>query len=111
MLTKNDCDLIWKIIHGDIPTCRCLHGCKYSDSPNCNYCGELDDLTHIFVSCSRLPGLFHLTQSLFRKLTPTIDNIPVWWYNIGNPASSGHVVYIRRLGNWVFAQAKRCNCL
>ena len=55
-----------------------LYGCKYSGSPNCNYCGELGDLTDIFVTCSRLSGLFQLTQSLIRKLTPTIENIPLW---------------------------------
>ena len=49
MLTKNECDLIWKIIHDAIPTGRFIYGCKYSDSPNCNYYDELDDLTHIFV--------------------------------------------------------------
>ena len=47
---------------------RFMYGCKYWESPNCNYCGELDDLTHIFVTCSRLSGLFQLT----------IDKIPVW---------------------------------
>ena len=63
MLTKNESDLIWKIRHGGaIPTGRFLYGCKYSDSPNCKYCGELDDLTHIFVTCSRFSGLFQLTQ-------------------------------------------------
>ena len=67
MLTKNESDLIWKIMHGAIPTGRFLYGCTYSDSPNCNYCGELD-LTHIFVTCSRLSWLFQLTQSLIRKL-------------------------------------------
>ena len=60
MLTKKECDLIWKIRHGVIPTGRFLYRCKYSNSPNCNYCGELDDLTHIFVTCSRLSGLFQL---------------------------------------------------
>ena len=63
MLTKNECDLIWKIRHGAIPTGRLLYGCRSSDSPNCNFCGELDDLTHIFVTCSRLARLFQLTQS------------------------------------------------
>ena len=103
---KNESDLIWKIRPGAIPTGRFLYGCKYSDSPNCNYCGELDDLTHIFVTCSRLSGLFQLTQSLIRKLTPTIDKIHVWMYIIGIPASAGLDVNVRRLCNWIFAQAK-----
>ena len=77
------------VLHGAIPTGRFLYGCKYSDSPNCKYCGDLDDLTHIFVTCSRLSGLFQLTQSLIRKLTRKIDKIHVWWYIIGIPASAG----------------------
>ena len=76
------------------------------DSPNCNHCGELDDLTHICVTCSRLSGLFQLTQSLIHKLTPTIDKIYVWWYIIGIPASAGLHVNVRRLCNCIFAQAK-----
>ena len=99
MLTKNECDLIWKIRHGAIPTGRFLYGCDYSESPNCKYCGELDDLTHILVTCSRLSGLFQLTKSSIRKLTPTIAKIPVWLYIIGIPASSGLKVNVRRLGN------------
>ena len=93
--------MIWKIRHGAIPIGRFLYGCKYSDSPNCNYCGELDDLTHIFVTCSRLSGLFQLTQSLIRKLTPTIDKIHVLWYIIGIPASAGLDGNVRRLCNWI----------
>ena len=85
---------------------RFLYECKYFDSPNCNYCGELDDLTHIFVTCSRLSGLFQLTRSLIRKLTPTINTILVWWYIIGIPAGAGLDVNIRRLCNWIFAQLK-----
>ena len=65
-------DLIWKIMHGAIPTGRFLYWCTFLDFPYYNYCGDLDDLTHIFVTCSRLSGLFRLTQSLIRKLTPTI---------------------------------------
>ena len=106
MPTKNESDLIWTIRHGAIPTGRFLYGCKYSDSPNCNYCSELGDLTHILVTCSRLSGLLQLTQSLIRKLTPTIDKIHVWWYIIGIPASADLDVNVRRLSNWFLAQAK-----
>ena len=49
--------------------------------------------------------LFQLPRSLNRKLTPTIDKIPVWWYIIGIPASAGLDVNVRRLGNLIFAQA------
>ena len=106
MLTKNACDLIWKLRNGAIPPCIFMYGCRYSDSPNCNYCGELDDLTLIFATCSRLSGLFQLTQSLIRKLTPIIDKIPVWWYIIGILASVGFDVNVRRQGNCIFAQTK-----
>ena len=104
MLTKNGSELIWKIRHGANPTCRFLNGCRYLDSPNFNYCGDLDDLTHIVVTCNSLAGLFQLTQSLVRKLTPTIEKTPVWWYIIGIRTSSR--VDVRRLCNWIFAQAK-----
>ena len=63
-------------MHGATPIGGFLYVCKFSGSPNSNYCGELDDLTHIFVTCSRFSELFQLTQSLIRKLTPTIDKIP-----------------------------------
>ena len=97
------CDLIWKIRHGASPIGRFMYGCRYSDSPNCNYCGELNDSTHIFVTCSRLSALFQLTQSRFENLH---QQIPVWWYIIGIPASDGLDVNARRLGIWIFAQAK-----
>ena len=94
MLTKIYCDLIWKIRHGAIPTGRFLYWCKYSDSPNCNSCGELDDLTHIFSTCRRLSGLFQLNRCIISKLTPTYDKIPVWWYIIGIPTSDGLVLNV-----------------
>ena len=71
-----------------------------------NYCGEFDDSTHIFITCSRLSWLFQLTHSLIRKLTPTIDKIPVWWYIIDIPASAGLDANVRRLCNWILTQAK-----
>ena len=100
MLTKNESDLIWKIRHGAISTGRFIYGCKYSDSPNCNYCGELDDLTHI-VCYMQLTFWVVSTNSKFNSY-----KIHVWWYIIGIPASAGLDVNVRRLCNWIFAQAK-----
>ena len=56
MLTKNEYDLIWKIKHCAIPTGGFLYRCR--DSPNCNYCGELDDLTHILLHAVDFQGCF-----------------------------------------------------
>ena len=61
-----------EIRHGAFPTSRFLHMCKCSDSAICNYYDELDDSFHIFCY---MQVFFHLTQSLIRKLTPTIDKI------------------------------------
>ena len=50
------------IRHGSIPTGSFLYGCTYLDFPNCD---ELDDLTHIVVTYSRLSGIFQLTKPLY----------------------------------------------
>ena len=44
-----------------------FYGCTYLDSPNCDYCDELDDLTHIVVTYSRLSEIFQLTKTLIRN--------------------------------------------
>ena len=53
--------------HGVIPTVRFIYGCTYLYSPNCDYCDELDDLSHIVVKYSRLSGIFKLNKTLIRK--------------------------------------------
>ena len=47
-----------------------------------------------------------VTESVIRKLTQTINTIPVWWYIIDIPTSSGLYVNVRRLDNWSFAHEK-----
>ena len=65
---------------------------EFLDSPNCNYCGELDDELIFFLHAVGIHGCFSLTQSLILKLTPTIDAIPVCWYIISIPARVGLAV-------------------
>ena len=59
MLTKNESDLIWKIRHGAVPTGRFLYGCKYSVSPNCNYCGELEIYPIFLLHAADFQGCFN----------------------------------------------------
>ena len=61
MLTKYECNLLWKLRHGAIPAGKFLYGCGYSDSPNCNYCSELDDLTHI-LHAADFHGCFNVIK-------------------------------------------------
>ena len=67
---------------------------------------EILRLIEKYTSITFISGLFQLTQSLIRKLTSTIDKIPVWWYIIGIPASAGLDVNVRRLCNWIFFKQK-----
>lgn len=106
LLAKHECDLLWKILHGAIPTGRYLHGCSFADSPNCRFCNKMDDLEHIFFKCERLSALFRLTQKIIRKMLPTIDKIPYWWYIVGIPPKSVYSYHVRQLVNWIFALAK-----
>ena len=41
--------MMWKIVHGAIPAGRYLYECKFTDSSNCKFCGDYDDLSHIFL--------------------------------------------------------------
>ena len=72
MLTKNECDLIWKIRHGAIPTGRFFYGCEYSDSPNCKYWRSGG--THCVVTLFKtqyvnlLKSGMHLTYSVKWKM-------------------------------------------
>ena len=54
------------IRHGSIPTGRFFYGCTCLDTPKCDYCDELDDLTHIVITYRRLSGIFQLTKTLIR---------------------------------------------
>ena len=44
LLHKHENDLIWKILHGSIPTGRFLYSDQFSDSLNCKFCGDHDEL-------------------------------------------------------------------
>lgn len=107
-LTKRESDMIWRMLHGAIPTGRYLHGCRYATNPNCLFCGDIDDLTHIFVKCPRLSALFRLMQDIIRKLLPHIDKIPFYWYIIGiyNVNSKNIYFYETDLANWIIGIVK-----
>ena len=53
MLRQKECDLLWKILQGTIPTSQYLFNCKFVQSPNCIYCANksnIDALMHLLVA-------------------------------------------------------------
>ena len=108
MLTKKESDLLWKILHGGFPTGSFLFSCKFANSPNCLFCGDLDELLHIFFKCPRLSALFVLMRDLIRKLLPHIDKIPFYWFIIGIPNVNKQSIdyYAKQLCNWLISIAK-----
>ena len=46
-----------RLMHDVILTSKFIYGCKFSESPNCNYCDEFDDLT-IFLYAGGFQGCF-----------------------------------------------------
>ncbi len=108
MLTKLQSDMMWKILHGAIPTGNFLFSCHFAATPNCLFCDDLDDLLHIFYTCPRLSALFVLVRDLIRKLLPHIDKIPTHWLITGMPIKSKKSNHFKavQLCNWIIAISK-----
>ena len=110
MLRQKECDLLWKILQGKIPTGQYLFNCKFVQSPNCIYCANknnVDDLMHIFFECDRLKPLFDCVYANIRKLLVD-ETIPLECYIIGlTRHRKKSVVYHHvNLANWMIAIAK-----
>ncbi len=62
---KRTADLQWRIIHGAIATDGHVAHLNPAVEGKCRFCGEQEDIEHLFLRCSRLQGLFNLLKALF----------------------------------------------
>lgn len=58
-------DLQWRIIYGDITTDGHVAHVNPVVEVKCRFCGEQEDIEHLFLRCSRLQGIFNLHKVLF----------------------------------------------
>jgi len=64
---KRTADLQWRIIHRAIATDRHVAHLNPAVGGECRFCGEQEDLEHLFLKCERLQSLFNLLKEWFRK--------------------------------------------
>ena len=84
-IPKIEGDLQWRILHGAYATGNYLFQSHFSQTPNCIFCGNRDDLFHIFLECHRLNPLFKLLRKLSRQLLGPNCRILYWWFVLGPP--------------------------
>ena len=58
-IEKRTADLQWRLVHGAIATNRHVAYLDPAVGRGCPFCGEEESLTHLFLHCKRLEGLFH----------------------------------------------------
>ena len=84
----------FKIIHNILPCRNLLYKMNISESPLCEFCNELETLSHMLVNCSRIRDFWN--SVLFRWNSQNDDN-----YNFDelgimygyNPGSSGSYIF------------------
>lgn len=66
-LEKRTADLQWRIVHGAIATNRYLAHLDQANGEECSFCAEVETLSHLFVQCPRLAGLFELLGRWYER--------------------------------------------
>ena len=61
-------NMYFKILHNIYPTNLLLHRMKIKASPNCDYCGDIDHIIHMFFSCPSLKSFWESTTSLVQRI-------------------------------------------
>lgn len=67
-IEKRTADLQWRIIHGAIATDKHVAHLNPVVGVGCRFCGEEENLEHLFLKCKRLEGLFDALSRLFQAL-------------------------------------------
>lgn len=102
-------DLSWKVFHGALNTGVFLYKAGYCINDKCVYCGDREDLAHLFITCSRLQPLLCAVRRAVLFLT-LADEFKPENYVKGFPCphcSSKSARKIKhRICNWIMANAK-----
>lgn len=66
-IEKRTADLQWRLIHGAIATDRHVAHLNPAVGGECRFCGEQEDLEHLFLKCGRLQEFFNFLKDLFKE--------------------------------------------
>lgn len=66
-IEKRTADLQWRLIHGAIATDRHVAHLNPAVGSECRFCGEQEDLEHLFLKCGRLQEFFIFLKDLFKE--------------------------------------------
>lgn len=67
-LTKRVADLHWRVLHGIVAVNAFVSVINQDVSDKCPFCPHKETVFHCYCECVRLPPLFMLLESLFRKV-------------------------------------------
>lgn len=71
---KRSGDLQWRIIYGAIATDGHVAHLNTAVKGECRFCGEKEELEHLFLKCERLKGIFKLLRSWFRQFNDNFSD-------------------------------------
>lgn len=79
--------LLWRILHGIVPTCLNLISRFVNVPPECKYCGDpIESNEHAFRDCPRSAECWNLFS--FGEMGPLVkENIESWVWRIGRGLS------------------------
>ena len=90
-IVKRDGDIQWIFLHGAVASCRRLKRMGYRETDDCPFCGETEDLSHIFINCPRLLVLMkHLSciiKCIFKADRLTLQE---WVFGWQKPLPTKH---------------------
>ena len=90
-IVKHDDDIQWRFIHGAVASCRRLKRMGYREIDGCPFCGEVEDLSHIFINCYRLPVLMKDLSCIIKCISKS-DRLTLqeWVFGSQKPLPTKH---------------------
>ena len=64
-------NLFFRTLQNIYPTNLFLHRINIKSSPFCSFCNEIDNLIHMFFSCSQLTLFWNMVNSIINKIVNT----------------------------------------
>ena len=75
-IKSNEREVIFKFLHGILPTKSRVYQMKQSNSPLCPLCNVIEDNSHMFLKCRKVQGILEYFKIVLRN-TCNLDNVSI----------------------------------